>query len=241
MLFYSKNTWQLIPSNPICRLMAIPIDLDIEREGGLLQNKWLQLAIFLALLLSTLTVWCLRPRISISNVSAIETSGTLGIYWNSNCTTKVTSIDWGNMTLGQEKTTTFYIRNEASSPMFLAGIDKNWNPTTAQSYIHFTFDSDDQKIQAGETKEVACTLTVSIEITNISNYSFDMLLLGTDYLLADVNKDGSVNMRDINYMIRLFNTNPSSPNWNPNADLNKDLIVGMRDISIALQDFGKTS
>jgi len=221
--------------------MAIPIVLDREREEGLLQNKWLQLAIFLALLLSTLTVWSMRPRILIPNVSAIETVGTFGVYWNSNCTSRVTSINWGNMTPGQEKTTLFYIRNEASSPMFLAGIDKNWNPTTAQSHIHFTFDSDNQKIQAGQTKKVTCTLTVSIEITNISNYSFDILLLGTDYLLADLNKDGSINMRDINYMIQLFNTNPSSPNWNPNADLNKDLIVGMRDISIALQDFGKTS
>jgi len=221
--------------------MAIPIDSNREREVGLLQNKWLQLAIFLALLLSTFTVWFLRPRSPNSNVSAIETVGTFGVYWNSNCTTKVTSMNWGNMTPGQEKTTIFYIRNEASSPMFLAGIDKNWNPPTAQSHIHFTFDSDNQKIQAGQTKKVTCTLTVSIEITNISNYSFDILLLGTDYLLADLNKDGSINMRDINYMIQLFNTNPSSPNWNPNADLNKDLIVGMRDISIALQDFGKTS
>jgi len=221
--------------------MAIPIVLDREREGGLLQNKWLQLAIFLALLLSTLTIWSLRPRIPISNVSAIETVGTFGVYWNSNCTTKVTSINWGNMTPGQEKTTPFYIRNEASSQMFLAGIDKNWNPTTAQSYIHFTFDSDDQKIQAGQTKKVTCTLTVSVEITNISNYSFDILLLGTDYLLADVNKDGHVDTRDIAFLIGLFGTTPASPNWNPNADLNKDLKVGMRDVSVALQDFGKTS
>jgi hypothetical protein len=225
----------------IPRLMAIPIVLNREREGRLLQNKWLQLAILLSLLLSTLIVWSLRPRISISNVSAIETSGTFGVYWDSNCTTRVTSINWGNMMPGQEKTTPFYIRNEASSPMFLAGIDKNWNPTTAQSYIHFTFDSEDQKIQAGETKKVTCTLTVSVGITNISNFSFDILLLGTDYLLADVNKDGRVDMRDTNMLMHLFGTTPTSPNWNPDADLNKDLIVGMRDIFIALQDFGKTS
>jgi len=206
-----------------------------------LQNKWLQLTILLALLLSSLTVWSLHLGNPTSNVSAIETSGTLGVYWNSNCTTEVTSINWGNMTPGQEKTTTFYIRNEASNPVFLAGIDKNWNPTTAQSYIHFTFDPNDQKTQAGEIIKAACTLTVSVETTNISSYSFDILLLGTDYLLADVNKDGYVDMRDIAFMIRLFSTTPASPNWNPNADLDKDLIVGMRDVFIALQDFGKTS
>jgi hypothetical protein len=34
--------------------------------------------------------------------------------------------------------------------------------------------------------------------------------------------DGTVNMRDIQYMILLFNTKPGSANWNPNADVNDD-------------------
>jgi parallel beta-helix repeat protein len=51
--------------------------------------------------------------------------------------------------------------------------------------------------------------------------------------------DGIVNMRDIQYMILLFNAKPSSTKWNPNADVNNDLVVNMRDINIAIMSFNK--
>lgn len=53
------------------------------------------------------------------------------------------------------------------------------------------------------------------------------------------NYDGVVAMRDIAYMIMLFNTRPSSPNWNPNADVNNDGVCNMRDIAIAVMNYGK--
>ena len=51
--------------------------------------------------------------------------------------------------------------------------------------------------------------------------------------------DGTTNMRDIQYLILLFNTNPSSPNWKPNADVNNDGVCNMRDIQIAILNFNK--
>jgi hypothetical protein len=51
--------------------------------------------------------------------------------------------------------------------------------------------------------------------------------------------DGLVNMRDIYYIILLFNTDPSSPNWKPNADINNDGTVNMRDIQIPVLNFNK--
>jgi hypothetical protein len=51
--------------------------------------------------------------------------------------------------------------------------------------------------------------------------------------------DKTVNMRDISYMILLFNTRPSSPNWKPNADVNDDGVVNMRDITIAILNFNQ--
>jgi parallel beta-helix repeat protein len=51
--------------------------------------------------------------------------------------------------------------------------------------------------------------------------------------------DGTVNMRDITYMILFFNTKPNSVNWNPNVDVNSDQVVNMRDIQIAILNFNK--
>jgi hypothetical protein len=136
------------------------------------------------------------------------------------------------MTLGQTKEFTFYVKNEGLTTIFLSALDINWNPSAAQNYIHFTFDSDDQKVEPNEVRNVACSLTVSLQITDVTNYSFDVLLQGTDYLLADVNQDGRVDMKDVAIVGMAFDATPTSIHWNPKADLNRDLIVNMCDVAI---------
>ncbi|MGA2768862.1 MAG: S8 family serine peptidase [Candidatus Bathyarchaeia archaeon] len=49
--------------------------------------------------------------------------------------------------------------------------------------------------------------------------------------------DGIVDMKDIAYLISLFNTKPSSLNWKPNADINDDGVVDMKDIALAVAYF----
>lgn len=51
--------------------------------------------------------------------------------------------------------------------------------------------------------------------------------------------DGTVNMKDIAYMVSLFNTKPNSVNWDPNADVNNDGVCNMRDIAIAVAYFNQ--
>jgi len=51
--------------------------------------------------------------------------------------------------------------------------------------------------------------------------------------------DGVTNMKDIAYLVSLFNTKPSSPNWNPNADINNDGVVNMKDIAIGVLYFNQ--
>ena len=51
--------------------------------------------------------------------------------------------------------------------------------------------------------------------------------------------DGVTNMKDIAYLVSLFNTKPSSSNWQPNADVNNDGIVNMKDIAIAVYYFNQ--
>jgi hypothetical protein len=206
-----------------------------------LSNKWQTVTILLALLTIILVAWLLHPGFVGRNVSAVETSGSLGVYWDVDCSVRVSSIDWGNMTPSQTENSSFYIRNDGSTTIFLSGIDKNWNPATAEGYMRFVFGSADQTVQPSEVKKVTCSLTISPEITNITNISFDVLFQGTNYLLADVNQDGIVNMKDIAIVVSAFGTTPTSPGWNPNADLNRDLKVDEADLSLVYQDFAKTS
>ena len=51
--------------------------------------------------------------------------------------------------------------------------------------------------------------------------------------------DMKCDMKDIAYLVILFNTKPTSPNWNPNADVDNNGVVSMIDIAIAILNFNK--
>ena len=51
--------------------------------------------------------------------------------------------------------------------------------------------------------------------------------------------DGITNMKDVAYLVSLFNTKPSSPNWMPNADVNNDGLCNMKDIAVAVYFFNQ--
>jgi hypothetical protein len=51
--------------------------------------------------------------------------------------------------------------------------------------------------------------------------------------------DDVCNMRDVTYLILHFNTNPISPNWDPNSDVNNDGVCNMRDVTVAILNFNK--
>jgi parallel beta-helix repeat protein len=51
--------------------------------------------------------------------------------------------------------------------------------------------------------------------------------------------DGTVNMKDVAYLVSLFNTFPGKARWDPNADVNNDGLVNMKDIAIAVYYFNQ--
>jgi hypothetical protein len=51
--------------------------------------------------------------------------------------------------------------------------------------------------------------------------------------------DKKCDMKDVAYLVILFNTRPNSPNWNPNADVDNNGVVSMKDIAIAILNYNK--
>ena len=104
-----------------------------------------------------------------------------------------------------------------------------WN-TTGFGFGNYTLETD-ADIVAGETdlanNNFTCGTPVHVGVPgDVSSTHLGVY-------------DGVTNMRDIAYLINLFNTKPSSPNWNPNADVNNDGICNMRDIAIAIHFFNQ--
>jgi hypothetical protein len=194
----------------------------------------------LALMLA-IAVNSIYLRRAVPNVSAVVSTGGIGVYWDKNCTKSVSTIDWGNVSVGQVKEVTVYVRNEGGAMTILVETAANWNPTGASRYLGFSWYCQNEKIEAGKTVNVTQRLSVSSDIQGISQFSFAITVEGRQYYQGDVNKDGKVDMADISIVAAAFGGVPGRPGWNPAADLNSDGTVDMVDITIGTTDFGKSN
>jgi hypothetical protein len=121
----------------------------------------------------------LRFRNPIPNASAVEVAGGISAYWDKYCTKPVYAIDWGNLSLGQAKSVTVYVRNEGNETAFLTEVALNWNPPYASQFLDFSWDIQKRKIEVGDVINVTQTLYASIYTRGVSSFSFVINLFGS--------------------------------------------------------------
>lgn len=187
---------------------------------------------------ATLLIICILTFSLIMNdttsVSAVEANG-VGVYWDDNCINRVSSIDWGTLEPGLSKDITIYIRNEENEPIFLIMSTKNWNPPKASEYIRLEWDhAERRRVNLNETLRITLTLSISSNIEGISNFSFDIIVTGSDRLPGDANGDGRVSVLDV--ILVLINMGPVPPSPQE-CDMNCDGKVGVADMIIVQINF----
>ena len=161
---------------------------------------------------------------TITNVSAVEASG-VGVYWDSDCTDRVFSIDWGNLTPGSLKSIVVYIRNEVGESIYLIMSTMNWTPPGASDYITLRWDYGGQRMNAGETLQITMTLSVSRHIEGISGFSFGILVIGSVGLPGDIDGDGDCDPVDNGLLGLAYGSKPGDKWWMPEADFKPDELV----------------
>ena len=130
-------------------------------------------------LLDVTVMGTLLGRVTLPNMGTVKAMG-VGVYWDISCNNQVTSIDWGVVEPGATKDVTVYIRNEGNAPEILSLETANWNPSLAASYMSVSWDYSGQVIEVGAAFQVRLRLSVSDGIDGITNFSFDVVITGTD-------------------------------------------------------------
>ena len=175
---------------------------------------------------------------TVSTVSAVETEG-VGVYWDSNCTDRVSLIDWEVLTPGSQKNIVVNIRNEVEDQMNLSMSTKNWNPLEAADYLSLRWSYNGCRVDLGETLQVTLILSVSIKISGISSFGFDITIVGGS-LLGDANGDNIVDFFDLIKPHIAYGSKPGDSIWNPDADLNNDDVVDIIDVVSVASNFGNS-
>ena len=131
----------------------------------------------MAMVLSALGV--LVATLTISNTGNVAAVG-VGVYWDGGCTNEVSSIDWGALDPGATTDVTVYVKNEGSIAVVLSMTTDNWNPASASSYMTLSWNRENYLLNSGSVVSAVLTLSVSSSVSEITNFSFDITITGTE-------------------------------------------------------------
>jgi hypothetical protein len=108
------------------------------------------------------------------------TAVNVGVYSDSGCTQNCTSIDWRTIAPGNSSTRTIYIKNIGTIPMTLSMTTGSWVPSNANTYISLSWNRGGTVLSAGQSISATLTLSASSSAGNITSFSFNMTITGTE-------------------------------------------------------------
>lgn len=100
----------------------------------------------------------------------------VGVYWDSNCTRKVSFVEWGTVEPGSTKNVSIYLRNEGNQAVRLLIFADNWHPLNASNYMSLSSDYTGQAIHPQEVVQTTLTLSTSPGIEGIESFSFNIII-----------------------------------------------------------------
>ncbi len=159
--------------------------LFANMEFNLRNRHGIILRVSLAIVIGALLVSLFGTTLSLVHNSRTVASGGsvkgigVGIYWDSSCANRVSSINWGVVEPGADKTVTIYVRNEGNAVAALSKTAQNWNPSEASSYMTLNWNYAGQTLSVNQVLQVRLTLVVSSTTSGITSFGFDITVTAT--------------------------------------------------------------
>ena len=178
----------------------------------------------LAVVVSSLILFALMFLMAtktITNVSGMVPEG-VWVFKDSNCASECESIEWGTLTPGSTEEYDVYVQNKDEVPIYLIMRTTDWSSSQASDYLTLSWTYTGQKIDRDDVLQITLTLSVDPGIKDVSSFSFNIVITGSDRLPGDVDGDGDVDGSDMRKVVLAMFTDPEDPRWNPNADVDYD-------------------
>jgi len=132
-------------------------------------------ALITALSLSLVSFY-VGPNTGVSAVDAVS----VGVYWDYDCTCLVESINWGSLSPGSSTMVSLFFRNEVDADVRLSLNTTGWKPTHASEDLALDWNYTRGLLRPGELVHTTLSLSVSPRITNVTDFSFDIVISATE-------------------------------------------------------------
>jgi hypothetical protein len=115
--------------------------------------------------------------VRIRNVGTIRAIG-VEVYANQGLTEILQEISWGTLNPGDTKTFDAWIKNTGNDSQKLVMWTETWNPGAAQNSITLNWNYTNEPVPSGDSIAVSFSLTVDSDISDVVNFSFDVIVQG---------------------------------------------------------------
>jgi len=115
----------------------------------------------------------------VSSGGAVRAHLPIAVYSDPQGNQTLLSIEWGVLEPAQSKNVTCYIQNLDKTPLTLSFITQNWNPPEASNYINLSWNYGGQLVNASQIVGITFTISVSTNIPDITDFSFDIVITGS--------------------------------------------------------------
>lgn len=128
----------------------------------------------------TFLAWALmHTQLTIRNVGTVVTIN-IDAYEDPACTTPLTFINWSQLWPGSSKNYTFYLKNNGNINVTLTLQTGNWTPANTSQFLTLTWNLENKTVTIGEVVTAQLELAVSTQITDIEEFSFDIIITGEE-------------------------------------------------------------
>lgn len=103
----------------------------------------------------------------------------VGVYQDIGGSQLLSSVDWGTIDNGSQSVKTVYVKNEGTSNMTLSLGNNTWVPVDATSYLTLAWNREGFVLATGANVSAVLTLSVSPTFTNGTDFSFNIVITGT--------------------------------------------------------------
>jgi len=139
------------------------------------------IAVVIAAIVATAAITYIATR-TLHTTGIIKSVG-IEIYTDITLTEKLTSIDWGDINVGGTAYVDCYIKNTKNTNITLSFSTTNWLPSRAQLYLSCNGDIPANKIiEPKQAVKTRITLVVSEQISDIEQFSFDIIITANEYV-----------------------------------------------------------
>ena len=150
--------------------------LNMRAQKGLIRRIF-----FYAILVILSSILVSGVYAAVTSNTIIQSSGAIkaigvSVYWDAATTNEVTAIDWSTLEVGASESKTIYIKNTGNAAATLFLDTDNWNPSAASQYITLDWNYGGQSINPDAVVEVVLTLTISQDISGITDFSLDITI-----------------------------------------------------------------